>query len=407
MPSRAGMIESRLVPERISATNAARPASSPRHAPSTRGYVRRGVPARPSGPVETMSSPVPGDTRAVALLPRWKAELAGVAACVMATFVASAYYNLAELLRHLTKPYEFLQLDELPVAMLTAGFGLAWVAWRRYREARRELVQRKIVEARLAETLDERNRLSRRFIESQEAERRSLARELHDELGQYFNAIQLDAVAISSGATPALCERAQCIIDSVTRVHRVVQTMIRRFRPVALDELGLQAALDHSISHWQRRMPDTRLRLVMTGDLEHCGKSVNLALYRMVQEGLANISRHARVTRVDIRLDRQASPGGGGAAVRLRVDEDGVGADLRAPGAALGLVGMRERAELPGGEFRVTSAPGRGFSLQATVPVANGEPADRACLSAYCWWMTTPWSARVTVGYRKKAGTSK
>lgn len=306
----------------------------------------------------------------------WRRDLWLVAACVVAAYAWSARYNLAELLRRLTRPYEYLQLDELPVVLLVAAAGLAWFAWRRYREGRRELVRRALVEARLAQALAEKNRLARRFIDAQEAERRSLARELHDELGQYLNAIKLDAVAIGNHAAQAPPhERAQAIVESVERVHRVVQTMIRRFRPVALDELGLAAALEHSIGEWQRRMPGTVLHLDATGDLDHCGESVNLALYRMVQEGLTNVSRHARAGRVDVRLERCARADANGDEIRLAIEDDGVGVDLCALTTGLGLVGMRERAELLGGAFHVASEPGRGFSLHASVPVSATEPA--------------------------------
>lgn len=299
-----------------------------------------------------------------------------IIAVVVATFVVSARFNVAEMLRRVTRPYEHLQLDELPTVALAAALGLVWFAWRRYREARRELVRRQAVEARLAAALDEKNRLARRFIDAQEAERRNVARELHDELGQWLNAIKLDAVAIDRHADPApLRERARSIVDGVDRIHAVVQTMIRRFRPVALDELGLRAALEHSIHDWRRRMPDTLLRLSATGDLDHCGEAVNLAVYRMVQEGLTNVSRHARARRVEVRLDRRPCPDGHGSRIHLVVDDDGVGTDLGIPRSGLGLLGMRERAELLGGDFGLASEPGHGFSLWATLPVASGTSA--------------------------------
>lgn len=308
-----------------------------------------------------------------ARLARWHGDLLLVLAASVVTYVLSGHYNLAETLRHLTLPYEHFQLDELPVVMLVTALGFIWFAWRRNREARHDLLQRQAAEARLAETLDEKNRLARRFIDAQEAERRNLARELHDELGQYLNAIKLDAVAIGGRASqPPLRSHAQSIVESVERVHKVAQMMIRRFRPVALDELGLLAALEHSVNHWQRHMPDTRLRLFATGDLEHCGEPVNLAIYRIVQEGLTNVSRHARARRVRIQLETRFSPQGTNGQIRLAIDDDGVGTDLKIRGAGLGLVGMRERAELLGGEFHIASEPGRGFSLSATLPVAAG-----------------------------------
>lgn len=311
---------------------------------------------------------------ALALPWRSNGDIVLMVVVVVGTFIVSARFNVAEMLRRVTRPYEHLQLDELPTVALAAALGLVWFAWRRYRETRFELARRQAAEACLAATLDEKNHLARRFIDAQEAERRNLARELHDELGQYLNAIKLDAVSIVRHADQApVHTRARSIVDSVDRVHVVVQTMIRRFRPVALDELGLLAALEHSIQDWRRRMPDTRLRLTATGDLDDCGEAINLAVYRMVQEGLTNVSRHARARRVEVRLER-LTRADGGSRIHLRIDDDGVGTDLNFPRSGLGLLGMRERAELLGGDFCLASRPGRGFSLHAALPVAVGHP---------------------------------
>lgn len=313
------------------------------------------------------------DAGSDAVFLHWRRDLGLVLVVVAATYALSAYFNLAETLRRLTRPYEFLQLDELPVVMLAAALGLAWFAWRRYREARRELGQRRIAESTLARTLEENRRLARRFMAVQEEERRSLARELHDELGQYLNAIKLDAVAIASHARePSSGRRAQSIVDSVDHVHGVVQALIRRFRPVALDELGLQAALEHCLDHWRRRLPGTVLRLVIRGDLARCGEPANLAIYRVVQEALTNVSRHARATRVGVRLERCRAADPDADEVRLQVDDNGVGTDLHVRRSGLGLVGMRERAEALGGGLHVDSAPGHGFSLRMTLPLAGG-----------------------------------
>lgn len=316
-------------------------------------------------------------TAGTALRPRWRRDAIVVILGVVLAYGVCARYNVTEALRRLTRPYEYLQLDELPVVMLLAALGLVWFAWRRNREARSELRQRQRTEARLAATLEDNRRLARHFVDTQEAERRKLARELHDELGQYLNAIKLDAVAVGNHATQAvLRSRAQGIVDSVDHLLRVVKNLIRRFRPVALDELGLAAALECSLDHWRPRLPQTRLHLDITGDIDHCGEPSNLAVYRLVQEGLTNISRHAQASQVRIRLDRAISPRSGRDELRLSIEDDGVGADLRAKSHGLGLVGMRERTEMLGGEFGVSSAPGRGFSLRASVPaVVAGAPS--------------------------------
>ncbi len=327
------------------------------------------------GPVPATAAAVVRTTRASeSLFSRWHGDLVLVIVATVAAFALSAHYDLAETLRRLTGPYEALQLDELPVVMLVAALGLVWFSWRRYRKARLGLRQRQVAEAALAATLEENRRLAKRFMDVQEAERRNLARELHDELGQYLNAIKLDAVAVANhSAQLPFHARARNIIDSVDHVHRVVQVLIRRFRPVALDELGLQAALEHYVHQWRQHLSGTALLLEIEGDLGQCSESTNLAIYRTVQEGLTNISRHARATRVRIRLERGVSGSSGRDEVRLTMEDNGVGVALQARGSGLGLVGMRERAETLGGEFRVSSTPGRGFWLQVAVPVACPE----------------------------------
>lgn len=300
----------------------------------------------------------------------WR-DIALVIVVIAATEGFCDYYNVAETLHRLTRPYEHLQFDELPVVALVAALALAWFAWRRYREARRELRRRQATEASLAAALNENRRLAWHYIDAQEKERRSLARELHDELGQYLNAIKLDAVALNTTpAETATHKRAGNILDSIDHMHRSVQGLIRRFRPVGLDELGLAAALENNVSHWRRYLSDTQLELRMDGNVDGCSEAVNLALYRLVQEGLTNISRHAQAHRVFIHLERVGAADGTADSIQLTIHDDGVGANPNLANSGLGLIGMRERVELLSGHFEKDSAPGKGFTLNARLPVS-------------------------------------
>src|SRR5882672_6304361 len=103
-------------------------------------------------------------------------------------------FDISEALRRWTAPWERFQLDELPAVLLVLAAGLAWFAVRRYWEAGRELLLRQAAEAQLAAALADNRRLSQQYVRLQETERKALARELHDELGQYLNVIKLDAV---------------------------------------------------------------------------------------------------------------------------------------------------------------------------------------------------------------------
>lgn len=266
-----------------------------------------------------------------------------------------------------TAPWERYELDELPGVLLFVSVALAWYSWRRAREARAELHRRIVVEARLAETLSENSRLSLSHVRLQEAERKQLARELHDELGQHLNAIKIDAVSIRNWSEGRLHEAhaaARGIVQATDHVHGIVRDMLQRLRPVGLDELGLSAALEHLVQHWRARHPAMRVTLNIRGDIDDRDERENITLYRMVQEGLTNAVKHAHAREVCITLARAAD------AVRLAVSDDGVGASAWQAGGGLGLVGMRERVQALGGSFAVVTHRGGGFSIQAVIPVA-------------------------------------
>src|SRR5690606_37445456 len=199
------------------------------------------------------------------------------------------------------------QLDELPGTLLVLSVGMAWFAWRRYVETRRELVARRAAETQLASLLDDHRRLAQQHVQAQEAERKSLARELHDELGQYLNAIKTDAVSIQQQVSDHQAIAVSSIIRHADHLHAVVRDLIRELRPVALDDLGLQAALEHYLDHCRRRMPRVGFSVALEGDLDSIGEPLNLAIYRLTQEAMTNVSRHARASNVAIRVTRNGS----------------------------------------------------------------------------------------------------
>ena len=295
-----------------------------------------------------------------------------VVVCVT-LFVAgfSVYIELNEALFAMTRRWEVLQLDELPVTLLALTVCLAWFAWRRFRDARGQLDRRRVAEARLEVLLLENRRLARDYLQLQESERKLLAHELHDELGQYLNAIKIDAVAIqqrsSDQASPLL--RASAIIEHADHVHAVVRDLIGKLRPVGLDELGLRAALEHSLDSWRRRLPDMHFDVLLEGNLDGVSEPLALTLYRLLQEGLTNVSRHARAARVEVRLLRSMSSSGD--EVMLSLVDDGCGAEPGKRGAGLGLIGMRERVEMLGGQFHVATGPAQGFSISARIPTTQ------------------------------------
>ncbi len=194
-----------------------------------------------------------------------------------------AHFELNERVFSFTRRFEHLQLDEWPIIAFVLALCLMWMSWRRYRHALLEIQARQAAEARLTEVLEENRALARQSLLSIEAERKHLARELHDELGQYLNAIKIDAVAMTDGQGVVDAKMSQRMLAAVDHIYGVVSDMIRRLRLVGLDELGLTAAVESCIEQWQERLPRTVLALQAHGELEGFSEHANLTIYRLVQ----------------------------------------------------------------------------------------------------------------------------
>jgi two-component system sensor histidine kinase UhpB len=224
----------------------------------------------------------------------------------------------------------------------------------------------------LGQSQEDNRRLTQRNLAIQEQERRHLAGELHDEMGQSISAIKALAVSIRSrreGIDLDARDKLTSIVDICNRVYDVARGMMRRLRPVILDELGLLPALEEMVDDWNSRHGDTFCGFFHDGRWDDLSDDLKINLYRMIQEGLTNVSKHARASRVEVRLQRATAPDVM-EQVTLTIDDNGVGADPQrslAPG--LGLFGMRERAQALGGTFEWTAEPGRGVKVRVVLPV--------------------------------------
>lgn len=310
-----------------------------------------------------LNSPKPGGAS--------RRDLALVVAGATLFLAASVTFELSEKVLAWTQPWERYQLDELPGALLFLAVALAWFSWRRMGEAREELARRIKAQQQLADALAENRRLSLSHVEVQEAERKELARELHDELGQHLNAIKINAVSIrdrTAGALPDVHGAAREIVSVADHVHGIIRDMLRRLRPVGLDELGLTAALEHVVLSWNARNPEIRARLSIATDVDSMREQQNIAIYRLVQEALNNVSRHARARKVTIDLAEAGKTGGKGGVV-VTICDDGAGAPgCNAGAGGLGLIGMRERIEALSGSLAIEPGAGPGFRITATIP---------------------------------------
>ncbi len=324
------------------------------------------APAAQSEPMLQTFLPMPGAAATPALSQRVRLDLIVVVAVTLGTFALSAGLELREWLTEITHPLEHYQIDELPLTFAALALSLAWFSWRRWRHAEDELRLRVAAQRALAEREEDNRLLSQKCLMVQEDERRSLARELHDELGQCLNAIKLDAVAIRSmthGKQPEIETSASAIVDLSGHVYDVVRDIMQRLRPAALDALGLQDAVAHLFGQWRRRNPAVECSFVASGDLSGLGEVMNITVYRLVQECLTNIAKHAGATRVTVTLARR------GGEVLVAVSDDGRGMDLQAKRIGLGLVGLRERVEALHGHLQLASEPGKGLEVQARLPI--------------------------------------
>lgn len=201
-----------------------------------------------------------------------------------------------------------------------------------------------------------------------EDERRGIAQELHDELGQCVTAIHSIAESIgqrAGGGLPDIRAAANSIKDIASRIYDGMHAIVQRLRPAELEMLGLEDTLRETIAAWTARNPGMDLKLNLTGDLDKLGDAVNHTIYRLVSEGLTNIARHADASQTVIDLACN-----NGDVLRLSIRDNGRGNVSEAvPGSGFGLIGMRERVQALGGSFSITGKPGNGTELCAVIPL--------------------------------------
>ncbi len=218
----------------------------------------------------------------------------------------------------------------------------------------------------LKKAQDQLRRLSGSIMANQEKERRAIARELHDELGQVLTALRMDAVWLSGRLRPhdpIAGDRALAMCQLIDNTIDEVRSLAARLRPGVLDDLGLLDALDWYITDFEKR---TGIACIFKHrNVPEVGGIGATAAYRIAQEALTNVTRHAAAT--EVRVSLQPEKG----ALTLAVVDNGQGFDLKEIEASecLGLAGMRERAGLLGGSLEIRSRPGKGTKVCFRLPV--------------------------------------
>lgn len=284
------------------------------------------------------------------------------------TYAISSYLNIADEFYDWASLYEkSIDIDELLPALLASLMALLWFANRRTNESR-ILIKKN-------------HALLQRILEVQEDERKRIARDLHDDLGQYLSAIKAQAISLQYDSSNV--EDTQLtlkrIISSANHAFDAARNMIRSLRPVALDDLGLSAALEHLIDTWQSininpkahepqafqepKVESTHYQLHIHNPIDGFHEKINIALFRIVQEALTNIAKHAKAKNVSITITHEKPY------LTIAIADNGIGFDKDTPAIGYGLLGIAERAEVLGGTLDISSQLNIGTTLTIQLEV--------------------------------------
>jgi two-component system sensor histidine kinase UhpB len=211
--------------------------------------------------------------------------------------------------------------------------------------------------------------LSHQLLRVQEDERRTLAMELHDEVGQTLTAISLTAAYLARHATDLdgakIDECARDLRRDVRACSEQLRAMLSRLRPHSLEGAGLASALRDLLHNWQQRACGTVFSLNLPAQFPMLGQDASLVLYRVVQEALTNVVRHSGAARCLVELAVE------GPDLAVRIDDDGCGLPLAGVVRGCGLTGMAERLRMVGGTLRIAAGGSGGVHLVASLPLAS------------------------------------
>jgi signal transduction histidine kinase len=228
-----------------------------------------------------------------------------------------------------------------------------------------DIEDRKHAEDALQCSLDELRALAARLQSVREDERTRVARELHDELGQALTAIKFELASLIR-ELPADTKRQSIRIESIIKLADqtigAVQRISTELRPGVLDDLGLMAAIEWAAEEFQRRT-GTTCRLDLPEDDIVIDRERATALFRILQETLTNVARHANATQVKVRLAKEE----GSLILEVHDNGKGISKEELSAGRSLGILGMRERALLLGGGLAISGAPGQGTTIEVRI----------------------------------------
>ena len=248
---------------------------------------------------------------------------------------------------------------------------------RLFEETKRELSRRKRAEARLAKSRDELRSLSGHLQTVREEERRQIAREIHDELGQSLTALKMNLSSLVSKIPDnkkSLLHETKSMLRIADRSIQMVKKISTELRPGLLDDLGLSAAI-----HWQveefKHHTGINCNVSLEGEERLIDQGRSVAIFRIVQETLTNVARHANATEVNVSLSMKSSGKSKSDQLILKVIDNGDGIseeNILSPNS-IGLIGMRERVYPWGGEISIKGREGVGTAVTVAVPLNSRE----------------------------------
>ena len=290
--------------------------------------------------------------------------------CVIVLIVAMLF-DLCEKLIDFLLEQRAWRLDELLVVVIVLAFAFSIYSFRRWLELRQEIVRRQETEKSL-------HLLSKQLVEAQEAERRFIAHELHDEIGQALTAIKINLQA--SKRQPGLALQEGRLDESIKIVEQTLQqvrNMSLDLRPAMLDDLGLGVALRWYVERVAQRT-GFATQILIEPLKTRLPSHLETVCFRLTQEALTNIVRYAQARQVWVELRLQND------VLTLRIRDDGLGFDVKASleraalGNSLGLLGMQERIHTVGGSLEIDSSPQSGSRITARFPQVSAFSATKS-----------------------------
>ncbi|MDD2833142.1 MAG: histidine kinase [Methylotenera sp.] len=294
-----------------------------------------------------------------------------VAAVISLIYILILWVNLAETLATWFAQYEEVQLDEVPFLLLLVALGMAWFSRRRMVELNKEIQLRALAEEKIMDLLAQNKALTRHVLKIQEAERLHLARDLHDDIGQYLLAIRLDASALNLSnkaqkANETTSLYAKRILANAVHIQEMTRALMRRLRPAPTNSQDFTTAIDILIKEWHEQQPHIHLNLNVDACSSSLTEQINITIYRFIQEALTNISKHAHAKNVSISLKSNISQHG--RLLCVEIVDDGIGFKTGETSYGMGMIGMRERIDAVNGTFTAKNNLSKGVTISAQIP---------------------------------------